>query len=337
MRFGCSVVICTRNPRVNYLSRVLTALKEQTLPMTEWELLLIDNGSENPLEEFVDLSWHPASRYVAEPEPGLTPARLRALAEVRGELITFVDDDNILDPSYLSECMLIAQQFPCLGAWGGQLFPEFEVPPAPELENLLEGLALRQFHRPRWSNYDSSTCPYGAGLCVRASVGQRYASIVNSDQIRRSLDRRGNSLMGGGDLDLAMTSYQLGMGTGLFPQLKLLHLIPKHRVERDYLYEICVAGTYAGHLVNFFHLGPPAQARHSLATLRRLIRRVKLLLPRRWITLYEQASLEGTQRAEEDIMRLRSQAPYRINSPPDPSTFASNVDASSSGFNLRPF
>ena len=260
MRFGCSVVICTRNPRVSYLSRVLTALREQTLPVTEWELLLIDNASETPLVDSVDLSWHPTSRVVPEPEPGLTPARLRALAEVRGELITFVDDDNVLDPSYLSECMVIAQQFPCLGAWGGQAFPEFEIPPAPGLEDLLEGLALRQFHQARWSNYDTSTCPYGAGLCVRASVADRYAGIANSDPIRRSLDRRGNSLIGGGDLDLAMTSYQLGMGTGLFPQLKLLHLIPKHRVESDYLYEICVGGIYAGHLVNFFHFGPQSQA-----------------------------------------------------------------------------
>jgi hypothetical protein len=144
--------------------------------------------------------------------------------------------------------------------------------------------------------------------------------------------------MGGGDLDLAMTSYQLGMGTGLFPELKLLHLIPKHRVDRDYLYEICVGGTYAGHLVNFFHFGPPAQVRHSFGSLRRLIRRVKLLLPRRWITLYERASLEGTRRAEDDVMRLQSKAPlHGINSPPDPSTFASKADAPSSGFNLLPY
>lgn len=317
MRFKCCVVICTRNPRANYLSRVLLALQRQTLPVTEWELLLVDNGSDNPLEDCVDLSWHRTARVVRESEPGLTPARLRAIAEVRGELITFVDDDNVLHRSYLSECMLIAQHFPCLGAWGGQVFPEFEIPPAPGLEDLLEGLALRQFHQVRWSNYDTSTCPYGAGLCVRASVADRYAGLASSDPIRRSLDRQGNSLIGGGDLDLAMTSYQLGMGTGLFPQLKVLHLIPKHRVESDYLYEICVGGTYAGHLVNFFHFGPQSPARHSFASLRRVIRRAKRLLPRRWITLYERAALEGTRRAEEDIMRLQSKAPLRgINSSP---------------------
>ena len=108
--------------------------------------------------------------------------------------------------------MRIAQQFPCLGAWGGQLLPEFEIPPAPGLEDLVAGLAVREFHEARWSNYDSSTSPYGAGLCVRASVADRYAEIAVSDLIRRSLDRRESSLMGGGDLDLAMTSYQLGYG-----------------------------------------------------------------------------------------------------------------------------
>jgi glycosyltransferase involved in cell wall biosynthesis len=323
VRVGCSVVICTRNPRLNYLSRVLTALREQTLPVTEWELLVVDNGSENPLEDLVDLSWHPTSRVVDEAEPGLTPARLRAVAEVRGELITFVDDDNVLDPSYLSECTLIAQQFPCLGAWGGQLLPEFEIPPAPGLEDLLVGIALRQVEQPCWSNYDISTCPWGAGLCVRTSVADRYADIAKSDQTRRCLDRRGNSLMSGGDLDLAMTSYQLGMGTGIFPQLKLLHLIPKHRVESDYLYEICVAGTYAGHLVNFLHFGPQCQDRHSFATLRRVFRRVKQLLPRGWISLHEQAVLEGRRRAQEDIIRLQSNAPlHGINASPHATSLA---------------
>ena len=309
MRVSCSVIICTRNPRLDYLSRVLTALREQTLPVTGWVLLLIDNASKSPLEGLVDLSWHPNARIVSEPQPGLTPARLRAIAEVESELIIFVDDDNVLDSSYLRECMLIAQQFPCLGAWGGQLLPEFEIPPAPGLEDLLEGLALRQFQQPRWSNYDGSTCPYGAGLCVRASVAGRYAERAISDLIRRSLDRRDNSLMGGGDLDLAMTSYQLGMGTGLFPQLKLLHLIPKHRVERDYLYKICVGGIYAGHLVNFLHFGPQWQPRRSYPRLKRIIEQVKQLLPRRWVSLHERAVLEATRRAERDIVRLQSQAP----------------------------
>ena len=39
-----SVIICTHNPRSDYLRRVLDALKAQTLLREQWELLLIDNG-----------------------------------------------------------------------------------------------------------------------------------------------------------------------------------------------------------------------------------------------------------------------------------------------------
>jgi glycosyltransferase involved in cell wall biosynthesis len=39
-----SVVICTHNSRRGYLVRVLDALKAQTLPREQWELLLIDNA-----------------------------------------------------------------------------------------------------------------------------------------------------------------------------------------------------------------------------------------------------------------------------------------------------
>jgi hypothetical protein len=290
---------------------VLTALKEQTLPIGEWELLLIDNASQKALQNLLDLCWHPASRIVLEPEPGLTPARLRAIAEVESDVIIFVDDDNVLDTSYLSESMRIAQQFPCLGAWGGQLLPEFEIPPAAGLAELVEALAVREFQQARWSNYDSSTCPYGAGLCVRSCVADRYAQIAATDLIRRSLGRRESSFVGGEDLDLAMTAYQMGMGTGLFPQLKLLHLIPKHRVESDYLYKICVGGTYAHHLVSFLHFGQQCQARRSHASLRKMLRRIKQLLPRRWIPVYERAVLEGTRRADEDILRLQRNSPLR--------------------------
>ena len=165
--------------------------------MIEWELLLIDNASQNPLQNLVNLSWHPIARIIHEAAPDLTPARLRAITEAEGEIIIFVDDENVLDPPYLSESMRIALQFPCLGAWGGQLLPEFEIPPAPGLEDLLGGLALRKLQQARWSNYDSSTSPYGAGLCVRASVAGRYAKNAVSDLIRRSLDRWEGSLIGG--------------------------------------------------------------------------------------------------------------------------------------------
>ncbi len=44
-----SAIICTHNPRPHYLRRVLEALNRQTLDKGEWELLLVDNASRQPL------------------------------------------------------------------------------------------------------------------------------------------------------------------------------------------------------------------------------------------------------------------------------------------------
>ena len=91
-----SVIICTHNPRSDYLSRVLQALDSQSLSKESWELLLIDNASEKILSTEIDLSWHPNSRHIREEQLGLTPARLRGIKESVGEILIFVDDDNVL-------------------------------------------------------------------------------------------------------------------------------------------------------------------------------------------------------------------------------------------------
>ena len=39
---------------------------------------------------------------------GLTPARLRGIRESRGELLVFVDDDNVLERDYLEVALALA-------------------------------------------------------------------------------------------------------------------------------------------------------------------------------------------------------------------------------------
>src|SRR5205809_7879858 len=99
-----SVLMCAHNPRMDYLARVLQALKEQDLPCSEWELLLIDNASRVPLAGACDLTWHPHARYLVETEVGRMPARLRAFCEAQCEILVFVDDETVLAPDYLLGC-----------------------------------------------------------------------------------------------------------------------------------------------------------------------------------------------------------------------------------------
>ncbi len=231
-----SVIVCTHNPRTDYLDRCIDALKAQTLPRAQWELVIIDNACDAPLAPRLDLAWHERARIVREDTLGLTPARLRGIQEARAPLLAFVDDDNVLDTDYLAVALRVAGEKPFLGSWSGACTPDFDAPPPPWLRRYWGHLALREVDQDLWSNQprQSDTLPCGAGLCVRADVAQRYLMLNQTGQRRFQLDRTGKSLISGGDQDLAACACDLGYGVGVIAALRLTHLIPAGRLTLDY-------------------------------------------------------------------------------------------------------
>ena len=233
-----SVIICTHNPRREYLSRTLDALRVQTLPMAEWELLLVDNASHPEVVTSVSLNWHPNGRHIKEEVLGLTPARIRGIQEAQGQLLIFVDDDSILEASYLETAMGISKSRPDLGCWGaGSIEPAYEKPPPDWLAAYDGALAIRRLDRDLWANIPAMnhSLPFGLGMCLRKSVAARYVSLCQKDTVRRSLDRSGQSLASCGDTDIALLTCVLGNGTAVFTGLKITHLIPEQRTTLQYM------------------------------------------------------------------------------------------------------
>ena len=87
----------------------------------------------------------------------------------------------------------------------------------------------------RWSNSpnDRGATPSGAGMCVRRGVAEAYVRRLKSNSSGHALGRRGGQLLSSEDTDLALTSCDLGLGNGMFVALKLIHLIPEHRLEES--------------------------------------------------------------------------------------------------------
>lgn len=236
-----SIIICTHNPNVRLLNEVLDALRNQTLATETWELLIIDNASGKPVDKSIDVAWHQQMRIVHEAKLGLTNARVRGILESQGELLIFVDDDNLLDKDYLQKCLDIANQHSNLGAWGGNLVPRYEVPPPHWFHQFAHLLAIRTIANDKWCNipeWSIGACPSGAGMCIRRTVAKKYVEICTLDPLREILDRTGTCLMGYGDLDMAFTSCDMGMGTGVFARLSLTHVIPRTRIEKSYLLKL---------------------------------------------------------------------------------------------------
>lgn len=252
--FDASVIICTHNPQPQYLRRVLESLRHQTHSFNRWELLLIDNASKEALTpKSLDMSWHPHARHIREDTLGLSSARIRGMRESSANLLVFVDDDNLLDESYLSEAIRIESEWPQLGVWGaGVIVPEFEVQPADNLRDFLENLPLRKIDTCRWSNVIScqDVMPWGAGQCVRASVAKAYREHFDNSSIKIT-GRQGNDLESGEDIEIDYVACSIGRGVGIFPELRIVHLIPRNRIEEDYLVREAEGSLIATFLLDF--------------------------------------------------------------------------------------
>jgi glycosyltransferase involved in cell wall biosynthesis len=235
-----SIIICSHNPRSSYLIRVLAALNMQTLPQDRWELLLVDNASNEPLSSAWDLSWHSHARHIREAEVGLAPARRRGMREARAGLLVFLDDDNVVEPDYLAEVVHIYRQHSSVGTFGsGAIVGEFETVPPPHLREYLRYLALREISEPQISRDPMSKFakPWGAGMCVRSEVAAVYCESYAAATIAIS-GRHGQNLLGGEDDEISIIGCNMGFEMGIFPKLRLVHLIPPHRTSEQYLIKI---------------------------------------------------------------------------------------------------
>jgi glycosyltransferase involved in cell wall biosynthesis len=230
-----SLIICTHNPREDYLAATLAALREQTLPVEEWELLLVDNLSSTPVADRFDLSWHPRARHLREPQLGLSHARLCGIHAAQSDLLVFADDDNLLAANYLHTALDLAERWPQLGVWGAHISGRFEGEAPAWVREYAHHLAVRSCERAVWASYvDDRNLPYGAGMCLRATVAAHWQTRSKKDPLSTRLGRIGKAMGAADDSDICHAAQDLGLGIGRFPELSLTHLIPANRMEPAY-------------------------------------------------------------------------------------------------------
>jgi len=90
-----SIILCSYN-RAEHLDNTLQSLRQVKVP-DDWtaELILVDNASTDATPEVMRAFTHPQMtvRVVREEKQGLSNARNRGVAESRGKVLLFTDDD----------------------------------------------------------------------------------------------------------------------------------------------------------------------------------------------------------------------------------------------------
>ena len=131
---------------------MLDALARQDAPVDQWEVLVIDNastdGTATVAGEALARHFGARGRLVREDQPSLTYARRRAGLEARGEVVCFLDDDNLAETNSVRHAARIFDTHPQVGCAGGKILPIWEQEPPPfahlvaDIVRLLRGRAI---------------------------------------------------------------------------------------------------------------------------------------------------------------------------------------------------
>jgi GT2 family glycosyltransferase len=98
-----SVVLATYN-RLGLLLRLLDDLGRQTLDPADFEVIVVDDGSAEPVRSRLDASRHRFRLTMLQQEnAGPASARHRGVLASRGDVLVLVDDDMRLPPRFLAE------------------------------------------------------------------------------------------------------------------------------------------------------------------------------------------------------------------------------------------
>lgn len=275
-----TVIICTYNPNPLIFFSCLQSITKAIQVFSPVEIILIDNNSTialNSIEYVCDfLRQTPLAKIFSETQPGLTKARLRGIRESSGDLLVFVDDDNILYPDFFKNAYRIGREYKFIGAFSGQVFLDFQKAPHSWTKRYWGLLVKREFYGNHWSNnpLDNDCMPAGAGLCIRRSVANYYLKLHERGEREILLDRTKDSLLSGGDNDMAMCACDIGLGMGIFEELKINHIIPPSRTTKTYLSNLAYGIYYSSIVLKYmrnYPITPITPAQKIVNRLRRLM------------------------------------------------------------------
>ncbi len=185
-----TVAVITYN-RSDLLRETLAGLVRQEYPADCWELLVIDNNSKDDTRDVVSsfMASTPSPRYILETRQGLDYGRNRAIEEGIGEVIALVDDDVLVEPTWLSQLVapFSSERSHSIGVVGGEVVPVF-----PDgIPRWLEGA-----HRPLGFRTDAGPlppdqAPMGANFAFPKWVFSRFGTFDTH------LDRKGRKTLWG--------------------------------------------------------------------------------------------------------------------------------------------
>lgn len=228
IKHSISIVIASYN-RSDMLYETLNTLLDQLAfqpPMQDLEILIIDNNSTDHTacvaNEFV--ARDNRIRYVHETRQGLSHARNRGIAEARGDILVFLDDDVEVETGWLQALIQPLQIDESIGVVGGRVLPYGQPTPAwiPKKYYWIVGI-IDYGTTPKFVNYAP-----GGNMALRKSLFDEL------DGFDPSLGRNGGLSLGGEEVELQRRIMQKGFKIYYSPEGLIYHKIAD-KLNEEYI------------------------------------------------------------------------------------------------------
>lgn len=223
-----TVAICTWN-RAVLLDRVLTHLETLRVPPgVDWEVLVVNNNSTDDTDAVVAAhAGRLPVRRAFEPQAGIALARNRAVAEARGDVIAWTDDDAFPEPDWIEKALAALDRFDADMVFG-KVEPLWEAGrPPPWFNDKYRGMfALIDLGGPARRVTEPHVVGFNVNMAFRRSILDKIGGY------RTDIGR--GRMAGGEDIDLFQRAHRAGVSVAYEPAAVVRHFIPASRSTKAF-------------------------------------------------------------------------------------------------------
>ncbi len=222
-----SVVICTRNRAEDLRQAVSSILCRGNLEQPDWEVLVIETSSDNTAQicqEFKEL-FPGHFRFLTEKRLGKSNALNTAIAEAKGDVLAFTDDDVVCSSDYIESIRTVFSSYSADAAQGRVLLDcEGGWPAWLDRDNLGMMADLRDWGE-EVMEFKGTLC--GTNMIVRAEVFQKSGGFAPE------LGPGGIGMWE--DTEVSLRMREVGCRMIYAPQILVRHQWPKKRLTKSFL------------------------------------------------------------------------------------------------------
>jgi len=232
-----AVVIPTYN-RASSLRRALRSVVDLNLSPELYEVVVVDNNSTDDTPQAVQDFLHSgvSVRYVKETHLSFTVARHAGANAAKGRILSYIDDDVVVDKGWLSAVIDVFEGNDAVGIVGGPILPIFEAEPPNWIKQYypMSGwLSLMD----RGSEIHETNWAFGPNFSVRKDILQMVGGFP-ADTIGVEAEGRPGVVekiyVGSGDVGLCAKVKKAGCKVMYVPGALVHHVIPPVRLTKKW-------------------------------------------------------------------------------------------------------